>query len=469
MRIIRRCSERKRPAFLQPTPHVSHALLGLVLAVPLLAAPAQEVCIKELGEAPPRDVRPMLSDDGERVAYVLSPRSKAVLVCDDKKGPVWEEILYSGINFPDNPFSQDGRRLPYQAKKGDQTFLVFAGEEANALPTPGALRAVFSPDGSRWAYAVMGTNEQWIVCDGKEGPHYRNANAMGFSPDGKRFIYVAQDDKNNAFVVLDGQPLKAYERIRPLCFSPDGKRLVFVAVRGGNELAVCDGKEGRSYPLVKSPLFSPDSQSLAYWAMSADRKTNYVIWNEKEVAQMTGEPRLAFSPDSRILGCGTYGGEMYRISDTTERLATGYDSASKPAFSPDSRHLAYALGKDRKWQVCVDGKKWAGTYDPETMLMGTGPGGSTTSLVLDPPVFSADGRHVFVKGFRGRPGVNPPTKRDHFIVCDGIEGPTHDGLWFPPDSRHYPNRLRYVVRDGDRLRLMEWAWPKDRTWQNAAE
>ncbi len=96
-------------------------------------------------------------------------------------------------------------------------------------------------------------------------------------------------------------------------------------------------------------------------------------------------------------------------------------------------------------------------------------------MTLDMPGFSADGQHVFAKGFRGQPPNRSPfgnrarNDRRYFIVCDGIEGPSHDGLWLPEDSRNHAKRLRYVVQDGDRLRLMEMAWPKDRTWQDAVD
>jgi hypothetical protein len=63
----------------------------------------------------------------------------------------------------------------------------------------------------------------------------------------------------------------------------------------------------------------------------------------------------------------------------------------------------------------------------------------------------------------------PPGNREHFIVCDGFEGPSHEDLWIPGDFRNHAKRLRYVVRDGERVRLMESAWPEPMTWQDAVE
>jgi hypothetical protein len=117
----------------------------------------------------------------------------------------------------------------------------------------------------------------------------------------------------------------------------------------------------------------------------------------------------------------------------------------------------------------VDDQTLRGRYDAENVMNWDGPGGGGTTMILDPPGFSADGRHVFWKGYLGPPGTRPPAERKHFIVCDGIEGPSHDGLWIPEHFRNHPGRLRYVVRDGDRIRLVETAWWESITWQDGID
>jgi hypothetical protein len=209
-------SERKRPAFQRLAQAASRTWLTVLLGAPFLAASAQEVVIKELGKAPlsPRARWPqysplLVSPDGERVAYVMREPDRAVLVCDGEEGPVWDSITGVGITTR-SPFSRGGRRLPYQASRDGQTFLVFAGEEAKALSKPGAGYAAYSPDGTRYAYPVKGDKEQWFVIDGKEEPHHKvvDSGTAVFSPDGKRFAYSAGDETSKRFVVLDGQRLK---------------------------------------------------------------------------------------------------------------------------------------------------------------------------------------------------------------------------------------------------------------------
>jgi hypothetical protein len=83
-------------------------------------------------------------------------------------------------------------------------------------------------------------------------------------------------------------------------------------------------------------------------------------------------------------------------------------------------------------------------------------------VTLPPPAFSADGRHVFVRV------VNRATGKV-FMAIDGEARPEHDGLWIPKDMAGFPKVLRYVVRDGARLSLVETPWPTNLTWENPAK
>ena len=151
-------------------------------------------------------------------------------------------------------------------------------------------------------------------------------------------------------------------------------------------------------------------------------------------------------------------------------MTSGYDNYGRVVFSPDSKHIAYAAGKDMKWGVCVNDQALRGRYDPQNVRNWDGPNGGGTRLMLtDQPGFSADGRHVFFKGFRGPPGDVGREVRRQFIVCDGVELPEHDGVWIPGDFQNHAKRLRYVVRDGAGIRLVEVPWPEPLSWQDAVE
>ena len=473
-------------------------------ALLLAIAQAREACVKELGKVPQpfKDTGLFISPDGEHYGYILRRGPKAILVYDGNQGPAWDSILYTG------PFSPDGKWFVYQAREGKDSFIVFAGEKKAPIPVPCTGRVVYSGGGRRFAYCAAGDGESWLVCDGKPGPRYQRTGAFGFSRDGKRFAYVARSGDGTEFVVLDGKALEAHktvgsiafspdgerfayaatdandaafvvldgkaledcEQVRSLVFSPDGKHLAYIARRLGNQMLVCDGRQWPGYARVFYPMFSPDSNSLACWARSADAKQHFVIRDGRQIVQTDDEPRLVFSPDGKTLACSTWNGsQVYRLEEKVELLAAGQDAASDPVFSPDGRHIAYEIGKSKKWWVCVDGKDLAGQYDPESVMYWDGVSSSGSQMILAPPGFSADGRHVYFKGFRGPPGYVGPEKREHFIVCDGVEGPPHEGLWIPSGLTNRTKLLRYVVRDGDRVRLMETTWPESITWQDAIE
>ena len=192
-----------------------------------------------------------------------------------------------------------------------------------------------------------------------------------FSPDGKRVAFMVYKDQKQ-HVVLDGTPEEAYDAVYALTFSPDSRRFAYVAREGAFYFVVLDGAEGKRY-LGSSRPSSPTE------------------------------------PDP--------------------------SSVSVPAFSPDSRHLAYVAKVDDGYCAVVDGVEgkpyeWIG-YDTRSGISGI--------------VFSLDSSRVaFVAG-------NPylPDTHQEFAVIDGVEGKPYDsvfGLVFSPDSK----RVAYVASVGDR-------------------
>ncbi len=98
--------------------------------------------------------------------------------------------------------------------------------------------------------------------------------------------------------------------------------------------------------------------------------------------------------------------------------------AANPAFSPDSRRVAYVAARGGKWLVVVDGVE----------------GKEHDGIVAGSPVFSADSKRVAYAARR---------VAKQLVVVDGVEGKEYDGaanLVFSPDSK----RVAYEAKRGDR-------------------
>jgi WD40 repeat protein len=426
-----------------------------------------EVTVKDLGQIRTNPSNLILSPNGEHVAYMIYPNDKLVLVWDGKEGPEWDRIdmanvssMYVGVS----PFSRDGS-LAYSAKKGEKSYIVVTGQENKALELPEhVVGLVRSPDGKHMAYPVRKGSQDVMTCDGKEGLPYRMVSFGMFSPDSQTLAYEALTGKDEHLWVVGGRPLGPYEHTSVWAFSPDSKRFAFVAWQKARKMVVCDGKAGAAYDSISFLVFSPDSRNLAYVGhndQGADQGSS-IILNEKKVGSDEIGQAPAFSPNSRQLAWTTYDDEVHGLDVITGKTApvvakAGF-SLAMPAFSPDGKHLALiAESRDGKFNVVVDGK-----FLPPTFEMNMIKGGGEIPW-LYPPGFSADGRHVFFKA------TTSATGRKAFMVIDGVSRPEHDSLWIPDDLKNHPESLRYIVRDGDRLRLVETYWPEDRTWEKAVE
>jgi len=369
---------------------------------------------------------------GNRLAYVATRHDrKAVVVLDGKEMPAYDRVghlrgneeghvafvgtngqnwtvVVDGANVGahqrpaeehDNRtlvLSPVGARVAYvslaRQRDGNDVDLYVDGKVVRTAA--GVHSVIFSPDGRRLMASFTenkpsrNTTERVMVDDWTsldyegipaEGSVTRGFPNMQFSPDGKRFAFLARN-AHSSFVVVDGQESQGYSKIQNFRFSSDGRRYAFEAYDPpGGWVVVVDGKEGpKLYGLADGSLtFSPDGSRVAYAAAltPAVRDRVAVIDGQPQQVQPgTFEPRapkdlaswqgrlrriFVFSPDGRRLALidrtsGSVRGAGALVIDGT-RQASGH-LFTPPIFSEDGRRFASAVWLNQRWHLVIDGK-----------------------------------------------------------------------------------------------------------------
>jgi len=109
----------------------------------------------------------------------------------------------------------------------------------------------------------------FVVVDAIEQRRYNELQGglLLFSPDSKNIVYGVKET-DNWFVVIDGKKVSSYDGIvaDPI-FSPDGKRYAYVAQLNEKQkqAVIIDGVKAEIKGAVDgSPVFGPDSKHIAY-------------------------------------------------------------------------------------------------------------------------------------------------------------------------------------------------------------
>lgn len=402
----------------------------------------------------------IVSPDSTRWAYLETlSTNKSFVVVNGKKGRVYDETRNPG-------FSPDSKRLAYVARLGDKHFVVVDGKESKAYDSinmltdifgaslssakPGpsfdvatSASNIFSLDSQRLAYVAYSGGKYFVVTDSQEGQAFDSIRSAGaiFSPNSKHIAYRGKSD-NKWVVVTDGKPSKPYSEIAQasLIFSPDSQRVAYIAYSGDTKFVVVDGKEGPS--TMDEPIFSPDGKHFAYLHYS-DGETSLVV-NGKISKVDDGARNLKYSPDSKRLAY-VVGRDFEKKSVMVDKeKGKAYDHLKfQPLFSPDSMRVAYLATSNGKKFVVVDGKEGK-KYDILN--------GNYDTVV----VFSPDSKRVAYRVTTGRKPTNdrldePVLDRKQFIVVDDKEGKTYDDIptqspIFSPDGL----RVAYLAKSGNK-------------------
>ncbi|HUR17056.1 MAG TPA: hypothetical protein VMZ33_07205 [Candidatus Limnocylindrales bacterium] len=394
------------------------------------------------------------SDDDAHIAYQAIRGEHSVVGCDDTEYPYYGEASRSVPPI----FSKGGEHLVYGVADGAIGRLVIDGRLAD-LGILAPIAAVYSPDGSRLAFAEQSptTDGQYkvrVLVDDVPGPWsmgMRNAGGvMQFSPDSRRFAYLRTDGRGKCQWVVDGREQQLFSESREISltsirlrnigvleqpvratFSPDSQRFVYFADVSGKGVAfVEDDSIGQRFLGLQYPVFSPDSRHLAYVAKMFDKNLALIVDDRvvgKWEAIQAGLP--VFSADSAHVALSILrqtGGPFRKrslvaatIDGVVIRETPARDISEKPAFSPDGMHLAWwTRDEDQAW-VLVDGveQDLGGQPIGEARFTSAGhlvcrvsTGPESETIVVDGsvgPMASVVGQSMTPKRLAERPGAAP--------------------------------------------------------------
>jgi len=350
-----------------------------------------------------------------RLAFVATRGGQQLVVLDGV-----ESMSYDQIDGRDLRFSPDGRHFAFPAKRGQQQFISLDGREIG--PFEDVLGLAFSPD-QQLVYAHMfRRNGRWtIVCGNRQSAEYprvSGSKGVTFSPDGKAWAYQAM--RNGEFLnIVEGAQTINYLgnghelRAKPV-FSADGRHAMFsnTGMNGSIDIQLVDVGD----PTIQKTIHADKvffSQDFRHWAAverTAERTYKVRIDDQEWQVGGAAPPNVHFSVAgehfaiqsnsatlgenvSNLLIDGNPVPAEHRVSDfvfspdgnhwaytarvQSDRIrnivvrdgqeihsfsSTG--NQTRLAFSPDNRHLAYAVAHGpMSWALAVDGEEAPPIYD----------------------------------------------------------------------------------------------------------
>jgi WD40 repeat protein len=192
---------------------------------------------------------------------------------------------------------------------------------------------------------------------------------LAFAPDGRTLASGHADGALRLWEAATGKPLQRFQAQLlgkySAVFAPDGKTLAFMGSNHHLQIRdVASGKEVRSVPVpptgFQAMAFSPDGkmaalftpdQMIHFWDLAAGREVRKLAspFIGLQAGATLSIGHMAFSPDSKVLACGTSNGANVSIrflsvagGKDPEALAGPAGQLTALVYSPDGKKLAVA-------------------------------------------------------------------------------------------------------------------------------
>ena len=324
-------------------------------------------------------------DDTNRTIY-FTPDSKKLMFGMELGGKqIFRTVTIDGSQPPvdlvlkartsNTVFFGPGGQIGYVGSEGeDKSFVYYDGKDDGLRYDEIKREIVFSDDGKHIAYiAEPGSFDDVAVIKGKSSKVYGGFDGdiipgtLALSPDGSRSAYSVKKSREQ-YVVIDGKDGKPYPRVGGAVFSPDSKHVAWQAATGNGKLVnVVNGREGQPYDDLGMPQFSDDSSTVAYWAEAAGKQFVVVNGQRQKAYDAVGTP--VFAPGSKRLLYLARTGAKWRLVDAGEEGQPYDDIEGAIYFSPGGQHVATIFGAEGQQTVVVDGAEGE-SYDTIVTIAG---------------------------------------------------------------------------------------------------
>jgi Tol biopolymer transport system component/imidazolonepropionase-like amidohydrolase len=248
--------------------------------------------VKNIITGPGGAVRPQVSRDGKRIAFVRRIRGKSVLFVHElatgRQWPIWDKLykdqqetwatygVYPGFNWmPDDKAiviwangkiwkvdiaSREATEIPFEANVSQVVTdaLRFPQEVSPAQFEAKMIRqGVTSPDGEWFVFSAVGHIWKKRLPDGTPERITKDSHHEAwpsFSPDGKRIVYTTWSDADHGAIYTANLGGGSKKKLTPEpgfyltpSYSPDGKKIVYRKITGDAVLGYTYGTEPGLY------------------------------------------------------------------------------------------------------------------------------------------------------------------------------------------------------------------------------
>jgi Tol biopolymer transport system component len=325
-------------------------LLGVLWLVPASGGTARRLTSDLFDIA-----QPAWAPDGRSLVFQSYRDGNFNLWTVDADGSGLRQLTHGPFDHREPRFSPDGTRIVFSSDAGGSYGIyLLTGSAITTLADTAAVEEyepTWSPDGTKVAFVVANTRIDVVtVATGARTtavsvPAGQVIHSPAWTPDGTDLVYVLQSGGTPPFsigqsqLVRGGTPLFTGEEVYPFRVSWSGDSYVYTA-DGAIRRRSADGG------VVDVPFTAPVTVRPAHYVK---RQRDFDSGRRRPVVGI-GSPVL--SPDGSSVAFRALN-DIYtmRIGQPPRPLTRDHWWKSDPAWSPDSRHLAYSTDRGGKLDI----------------------------------------------------------------------------------------------------------------------